>query len=343
MSASGKERMSNNIARIENTFVEQAQYNLGVREQKLMLYLIANTNPYSERFIEQIIPVKELEAVLKSDNKKWGGIYKEIEDFCATVITRTISFPTDVLLDGKPLSGHISWFQSIKPLYDKRGNLCVRFLFAEELEPFLLRLKEYAQLDRMEVAFMRSRHAIRLFQIFKALRTKHRKHKNISTTSYSLEELKKLLGLYNPQKKHYKYPSIKDFKRRVLDPAIKEINELTSLYVEYYPLKSGRTITDIRFNIYEREENIAQLDDEKRILHLRRILGKANSWESVNLKLFQSTFPKEYVRFEKEAATEVEAMRDAVGETLRDEPKLLISGLRNRCLEFIRKQLEITI
>ena len=68
------ENVSNKIARIENKFIFHAQYKFTSREQKVILYLIANINPKQERFIEQIIPVRELEQVLKSDGKKWGGL-----------------------------------------------------------------------------------------------------------------------------------------------------------------------------------------------------------------------------------------------------------------------------
>ena len=56
------------IARIDNTFVYNARYQLSAREAKVMLYLISKIDPIKQSQLnEQIISVKELEAILKGD------------------------------------------------------------------------------------------------------------------------------------------------------------------------------------------------------------------------------------------------------------------------------------
>ena len=45
------------------------------------------------------------------------------------------------------------------------------------------------------------------------------------------------------------YDDYRAFRRRVLEPSIFEINEYTDLTVQYEPIKSGKTITDIKFII----------------------------------------------------------------------------------------------
>lgn len=49
------------------------------------------------------------------------------------------------------------------------------------------------------------------------------------------------------------YQGYKEFKRSVLEPAVKEVNEKTDCHFEYEALKRGRSVTDIRF-IYKPEE-----------------------------------------------------------------------------------------
>ena len=83
------------------------------------------------------------------------------------------------MIDGKPFRGHVNWFQSVMPTYNDKKEVCVRFLFSSDLKPFLLQLKEYAQINRLEVAKMRSAYSIRLFQVFKAQREKFRRHRSI--------------------------------------------------------------------------------------------------------------------------------------------------------------------
>ena len=118
--------MTNRVARIENFFIENAQYVLNTREQKIILHLAANLDTNADNFLEQIIPVKTLEEMLKrSDKAKWGGIYKEMQGFTEKIVSKTIKFPTNILLNGKPLPGFISWFSSISPcLNDEEQARC---------------------------------------------------------------------------------------------------------------------------------------------------------------------------------------------------------------------------
>ncbi|MCB9352527.1 MAG: replication initiation protein [Lewinellaceae bacterium] len=237
-------RMSRNIARIENRFIFNAQYKLGLREQKVLLYLIANIDPRKSAFEECIIPVKELEEILKSDGKKWGGIYQEMRDFCKGIISKQITFNSDILVDGRPMEGYINWFQSVRPVIVDEG-VCIRFLFSEDLKPFLLQLKEYAQINRLEVAHMRCQYAIRLFQIFKAASEKQKQFREVVALSYKVKELKRLLGLEG------KYTRFNNFRQRVLDVALEEINQQTSIFAEMDYIRNSKSkIIGLRFHIY---------------------------------------------------------------------------------------------
>ena len=239
---------SQEIARIENTFILHAQYRLGVREQKVILYLIAQIDPTKETFEERIIPVRELESMLKTDGRKWGGIYREMEDFCENIISKRITFNTDVLVENRPFKGRINWFQSVVPMYNEGGEVCIRFLFASDLKPFLLQLKEYAQINRLEVARMRSAYSIRLFQIFKALREKQRKYRHIVEVNYEVSELKKLLLIEE------QYARFNNFRQRVLEVACAEINQQTTISVEMdFVRNSAKEVSHVRFSIRDND------------------------------------------------------------------------------------------
>jgi plasmid replication initiation protein len=245
--------MQNNkhrIARIENRFIFNAQYKLTAREQKVILYLIANVDPQKqERFHEQIISVKELESVLKDDGKKWGGLYEEMQNFTDRVLDKKIRFPTDLKIDGQAFPGKINWFQSVTPIRNAEGGVSLRFLFAEDLRPFLLQLNEYAQINRLEAAPMKSGHAIRMFQIFKAQRDRMRRYEKVSQVTYGVEDLKAVLGIAG------KYPRFNSFRQRVLDTVMNEINAHTSLNLQKidYVRNGKRQVVELIFYISEKE------------------------------------------------------------------------------------------
>lgn len=242
-------KQSNKIARIENKFIFNAQYKLTAREQKVILYLISNIDPRrQERFHEQIISVKELESVLKADGKKWGGLYEEMQGFTDRVLDKKIRFATDLEIDGKRFPGKINFFQSVIPIRNEKGEVALRFLFSEDLKPFLLQLNEYAQINRLEAAPMKSGHAIRMYQIFKAQRDRMRKYENVSRITYELETLKGVLGISG------KYSRFNSFRERVLDTITEEINKYTSinlLDIEYVR-NASRLVTDLIFVITDK-------------------------------------------------------------------------------------------
>jgi len=243
-----EKKITKQIARIENRFIFNARYQLSAREQKIILYLMSNLDPKrQDDFHKQIVPVKELETLLKREDKKWGGLYKEMNDFSARIISKYISFDSDFLIDGKPLRGVISWFQSVLPVENDFGEVSLEFMFSERLKPFLLQLSEYAKIHPLDVAPMKSGFAIRMYQVFKAERDRMRRHTQSSSLVYTLDALKKMLGIEG------KYKVLKDFRRRVLDVVEREVNTHSpGIQVKYEYIKTNRRVTGVKFLIFDK-------------------------------------------------------------------------------------------
>ena len=62
-------------------------------------------------------------------------------------------------------------------------------------------------------------------------------------------------------KGHESYQAFKEFKRAVLEPAVKEINQKTDCHFEYQPLRRSRRIAKIKF-IYHSQANDEISDDQ---------------------------------------------------------------------------------
>lgn len=241
-----------NIARMDNRFVFHARYNLSAKEAKIILFLISRIDPLRQQnLIEQTVSVKELENFLKKDAKRWGSFYKELRLIRDSLVRKGIYIPTEIQIEGKHFDGYINWFQEIMPIYDKAGNIALRFLFAQSLQPFLLNLKQYVAINLEEVIALKSSFSIRIFQIFRAYRDKFAKHQQKSKIKYELDDLKTLLGIAN------KYHDYRNFKKRILDGICKEINQKTSLSVNYHPIKEGRQIKSIQFEFWEKRKVVA--------------------------------------------------------------------------------------
>ena len=216
------EDKKNAIAKIENEFVLKAHYSLSATEQKLILYLASRINPQEdELFHKQIVPVKSLEKLFSSeDTKRWGSVYSYLENICDRLLTQTIRFTQPVILNNEEriIKGGINWFQHILIVENKQKEKSIEFMFSDMMKPFLLELNKYVKLNTLEIMDLRGKYSVRMYQVFKAERERTRKHKPASNLGYELEELKSFLGVSG------KYKTLPNFRRRVLEPMIEEIN-----------------------------------------------------------------------------------------------------------------------
>ena len=81
----------------------------------------------------------------------------------------------------------------------------------------------------------------------------------------ALHELRNSLGVEENQ-----YKLVADFKKRVLDIAVNQINETTDYKIEYEQHKEGRTITGFSFKFkLKNSKSKAQIDSKKRSKHAR--------------------------------------------------------------------------
>ncbi len=123
---------------------------------------------------------------------------------------------------------------------DKIGYIddlgCVELVFASDVIPLITRLEaRYTEYELKQVVGLQSEYAIRLYELIIQWRSVGK------TNPLSLAELREKLGLVG------EYKRIEAFKRRVLDLAVKQINEHTDITVDYEQHKQGRVITGFTF------------------------------------------------------------------------------------------------
>ncbi|MBL7815756.1 MAG: replication initiation protein [Saprospiraceae bacterium] len=285
-----------NIARIENDLVLNYQYVFSAREQKTMLSLIANLETGSDSVT---ISTKDIENILKDDDKKWGNAYNQITDLYKSLLGKKFYHKTNVSYKGSRLDAGYNWFQSIVPI-EENGRTLIRFRFSQDTLPFLLKLKEYVQINTLEVKHMKSAFSLRFFQLLKARRNRTKEHADYTEFSYTVEELKALFGLEN------KYPRFNNFRQKVLDVALSEINGKTSIFFKLafqYQKSREKKIESIHFKVFDSEmdalahERQLQLDFEAK--------NKKLAQKGFSIEVFKKAYPKIYKIAKKKAIQEM--------------------------------------
>ena len=125
------------VARLDNAFILNAQYRMTAKEQKILYFLVSHLNPKNDtEFNTVTVPLREIEDTLNKEGTKWGSLYEEINRICESMIGKTISFPSNFIIEGKPLKGFINWFQSIMPVMNEYKQVCIEFSFSLKDETF---------------------------------------------------------------------------------------------------------------------------------------------------------------------------------------------------------------
>lgn len=114
----------------------------------------------------------------------------------------------------------------------------------EELKPYLLNLKKhYTQYQLGEVLCMRSVYSIRIFELIFSRIMNGSVPKRGCKVVISIEELRACCDCLD------KYPVFANFRERVIETAVKEINQKTFYSLEYNYIKKGKKVESIEFNI----------------------------------------------------------------------------------------------
>ena len=277
-------KKTKSIARLENELVFNYQYAFSAKEQKTMLFLIANLEKEKDNVIASI---KDIERILKEDDKKWGSSYKDIRELCFSLLDKKFFHKSTVHYKGTPMEAGYNWFQSVVPVEDTEGA-AIKFRFSQDALPFLLELKEYVQINIHEVKHMKSGHSIRLFQILKAKRNRSKEYNAFTEAAFTIEELKSLLGVED------KYPRFNNFRQKVLDVAQQEINGRTTLYFDItykYGNSREKKIEKVLFKIFDGENEANDYKQPRLNFEEKK---EPNPFEGKSFEIieFKKKFPK---------------------------------------------------
>ena len=137
-------------------------------------------------------------------------------------------------------------------------------------------------------------------KIYQMLRIWSRNNTSI-TKVYTVTQLKEICDIFEGTS----YDRYDNFKRKVLKPAIKEINEKLNMKVEYEELKSGRRVTQIKFTCIDFETRQYEFNNDDVIVEVN-VPCEDNSYEKI-LKMYslKSIAKSTLEKFEKEYGAEL--------------------------------------
>ena len=215
-----------------NALVEAA-YRLSVQEQRIVLACISQVKR-SEPVTDEVMYSVTAEDIATMAGVPIESSYNQLKEAALRLKRREVRLTQEPNGKGKRPSVMITgWVQTI--IY-REGEGRVELRFTKDMLPYLTELtKQFTKYALADVAKMDSTHAIRLYELLM-------QWDSIGHREIEIDQLREWFQLEG------RYPSIKDFKLRVLDPAVMQINEHSPLQVEWAQRKTGRKVTHLLFS-----------------------------------------------------------------------------------------------
>ncbi|MFP6206853.1 replication initiation protein, partial [Helicobacter pylori] len=224
----------------DNQFIYAKYGDTTANELKFFYYIISKLNSINDKGFEACeIPINEILGEVL-EHETMDNHYTYIKKLCESLSKRYL---LDETLSIDPITNkEVDNFKTM-PLFRfleyTKGQATIKYQLNDCLKPYLLGLrKNFTQIPLQHILPIRSGYAIRIYQI---LLSELKQNRN-ETTRYLIE----LQDILCVPKSFYEWIN---FKRRVLEPSLKEINATTDIVASYRTKKERQKITEIVFEI----------------------------------------------------------------------------------------------
>jgi len=218
---------------VKSNQVIEASYQLSAVEQRIILAAISLIPKSQVITDDELYPVSVNELQLLGVHEKTA--YRDLKEGINRLYERSINLSVD------DKSIKMRWVQEVQFL-DSQGVIGIRF--SKPILPFISNLsREFTKYALSDIAGINSAYAIRIYELLV-------QYRQIGKREITVESLRTMLELGK------KYPLFADFKKRVIDTAVDQINEYSPLKVTYEQKKTGRKVTSVLFSFKEKPKVI---------------------------------------------------------------------------------------
>lgn len=229
--------MSNKLTVVKSNRIVEASYELTLNEQRLILACIAKIKRG-----ESIDIHSEFDISAQEFSEMFGltirRAYDDLREASNRLYERSV-FIKDPANNPNVEAIKTRWISSIYYLKWQGG---VKLNFSPVMIPYISLLQSEFTIYNLEfISKMSSTYSIRIYELLA-------QWSGVGNRKIDLDELKEILCLSN------KYSALKDFKNRVLHPALEEINKNSDLEVTYKQYKDGRRIKGFEFSFKQKEQ-----------------------------------------------------------------------------------------
>ena len=229
----------------------QARYRVGLHEQRILYAVLGAIRVDDKGFDTYTIDLRQLAQMhgITASNDLYRQIQEAAEQLLVTIV--------DISMGNR--TRKTTWLNYVEYV---AGEAELKVTIHEKLKPYLLQLKaNFTQYQLAAVANFKNSYSIRFYELLK-MRQNMGKGGQFYI-EYSILELKELLGIPLDE-----YKKTDDLKKRVIEPALKEIDAQTDLKIVFMPPeypKKGRAIYAVKIVAEPKKQRMLAIEDPKDI------------------------------------------------------------------------------
>ena len=226
-----------------NDLIQKSRFDLQMQEQKIILYLITKIKPEDNELKLYEFSIQEfceICGIYTESGKNYSSLKATIKNLADKSIWTTLADGRETLL---------RWIE--RPYISPKSGI-IKIKLDELMRPYLLELKSHFTAYNLYYTLaMKSKYSIRIYELLKS-------YEYIGEFTLDIEALKKMIGAE-------KYETYKDFRIKVLEIALREINDYSDISVIYSAEKKGLKYNKIQFEIASKKDTIKRAETFKKI------------------------------------------------------------------------------
>jgi plasmid replication initiation protein len=223
---------------VKSNKVLEASYKMSLAEQRILLACIAKIQKKEVLLEDNQFEISAIEIADLTELKQATHIYRFLEEAAEKLSKRQVIINDPDPDKPKTRKRTINWISCID---HQPGDGRVIIQFSKAIIPYLSQLtRDFTKYKLQNIAKFKSTYSIRMYELLV-------QWLSIGKRELEVDWLKKQLQVEDI------YEQIFDFKKRVIDVAVKEINQHSNIWGKYTQRKAGRTITHFLFTFGEKE------------------------------------------------------------------------------------------
>ncbi|MDQ9023314.1 replication initiation protein RepM [Acinetobacter sichuanensis] len=245
---------------VKDNALINASYNLDLVEQRLILLAIVEARESGKGINANDPLTVHAESYINQFNVHRNTAYQALKDACDDLFARQFSYQS-LSEKGNVINHKSRWVSEVAYI---DNEAVVRLIFSPAIVPLITKLEEqFTKYEMQQISNLTSAYAVRLYEILIAWRSTGK------TPLINLIDFRKKIGVLETE-----YKRMYDFKKYVLDIALKQVNEHTDITVNIEQHKVGRSIIGFSFNFKQKKpvSNIESKNNMKALTSAQRQL-----------------------------------------------------------------------